>query len=77
LRTDRSWLAFLLACRNDPQSAWSGGGAAVTVLTDRPDASVPRLSSSAVKHVRLPEVDDKNPVTPEVVDLVVAQVTSR
>jgi hypothetical protein len=27
--------------------------------------------------VRLPEGDDKNPVTPEVVDLVVAQVTSR
>ncbi|GEM_PF-1005603 len=77
LMTYRSWLAFLLACRNDPRSAWSAGGAAVTVLTELPDASVPRLSPSAVKHERLPEIDGKNPVTPEVVDLVVAQVTNR
>lgn len=77
LMTYRSWLAFLLACRNDPRSAWSGGGTAVTVLTELPDAFVPRLSPGAVRHERLPELDDKNPVTPEVVDLVVAQVTGR
>ncbi len=77
LMTYRSWLAFLLACRNDPRSAWADGGAAVTVLTELPEASVPRLSPSAVRHERLPESGDKNPVTPEVVDLVVAHVTSR
>jgi hypothetical protein len=77
LMTYRSWLAFLLACRNDPRSAWADGGAAVTVLTEMPEASVPGLSPRAVKHERLPEIGDKNPVTPEIVDLVVAQVTSR
>ncbi len=77
LMTYRSWLSFLLACRNDPRSAWDGGAAAVTVLTELPEASVPRLSPSAVRHERLPEVSGNNPVTPEVVDLVVAQVTSR
>jgi len=77
LMTYRSWLSFLLACRNDPRSAWADGGAAVTVLTELPEASVPRLSPSAVKQERLPAPGDKNPVTPEVVDLVVAQVTSR
>jgi hypothetical protein len=75
LMTYRSWLAFLLACRNDPRSAWADGGAEVTVLTELPEPSVPRLSPSAVKHERLPEPGDKNPVTPEVVDLVVAQIT--
>ena len=76
LMTYRSWLAFLLACRNDPQSAWADGGADVTVLTELPEASVPRLSPGAVKHEQLPEPGDKNPVTPEVVDLVVAQITN-
>lgn len=76
LMTYRSWLAFLLACRNDPRSAWADGGGAVTVLTELPAASVPGLSPSAVKHERLPDVGAKNPVTPEIVDLVVAQVAS-
>ncbi len=77
LMTYRSWLAFLLACRNDPRSAWSGGSADVIVLTELPDASVPRLSPGAVRHERLPELDERNPVTPEVVDLLVAHVTGR
>jgi hypothetical protein len=75
LMTYRSWLAFLLACKNDPRSAWSGGLAAVTVLTEQPDAAVPGLSQSAVKHERLPEPDVNNPVAPAVIDLLLAQLT--
>ncbi len=77
LMTYRSWLAFLLACRNDPRSGWADGGAAVTVLSELPGASVPRLSPGAVRYEQLPAPGDENPVTPEVVDLVIAQVTSR
>lgn len=77
LMTYRSWLAFLLACRNDPSSAWTGGGATVTVLTELADAAFPGMGSAAVKLERLPEADEKNPVTPEVVDILIAQVTGR
>lgn len=77
LMTYRSWLGFLLACRNDPRSAWADGGAAVTVLTEFQGASVPGLSPGAVRYELLPPApDDKNPVSPAVVDLVIAQVTS-
>src|SRR6185437_47128 len=76
LMTYRSWLAFLLACRNDPRSAWADGGAAVTVLSEHPGAPVPRLSPRAVKYEQLLFAPgDQNPVTPEVIDLVIAQVT--
>jgi len=77
LMTYRSWLSFLLACRNDPRSGWADGDTAVTVLTELPEVSVPSLSPSAVRHERLPERGDKNPVTPEVIDLLIAQVTRR
>lgn len=80
LLTYRSWLAFLLACRNDSlasRSDQAGGTAAVTVLAEDPDSvTVPGLSPGEFKVSPLPALDDDNPVTPEVVELVVAQITA-
>lgn len=75
LLTYRSWLAFLLACRNDSPERRAGGTAAVTVLTEAPDhASVPGLPPGEFSVTPLPPLGDDNPVTPEVVDRVVAHL---
>jgi hypothetical protein len=77
LLTYRSWLAFLLACRNDSPPSWAGGTTAVTVLTETPEsAAVPGLSPGEFEIFPLPVTDADNPVTPEVVDLLVAQITA-
>lgn len=78
LLTYRSWLAFLLACRNDSArgTGWTAGTAAVTVLAEAPDSvTVPGLLPGEFKVSPLPPLDDDNPITPEVVELVVAQLT--
>lgn len=73
LLTYRSWLAFLLACRNDSPAS---GTAAVRVLTETPDSvSVPGLPPGEFQVSELPALDGDNPVTPEVVERVVAQLT--
>ncbi|HZR50594.1 MAG TPA: hypothetical protein VFB06_13860 [Streptosporangiaceae bacterium] len=73
LLTYRSWLAFLLACRNDSPA---NGAAEVRVLTEAPDnASVPGLPPGDFKVSALPALDGDNPVTPEVVERVVAELT--
>ena len=76
LLTYRSWLAFLLACRNDAP-AWSADTTtAVTVLTEDPDgATVPGLSPGRFEVCPLPGLDDDNPITAEVAELLVAQIT--
>ena len=76
LLTYRSWLAFLLACRNDSPDGWTGGTIAVRVLSEAPDtATVPGLPAGKFEVSQLPALDPENPVTPEVVELVVAQIT--
>lgn len=78
LLTYRSWLAFLLACRNDAQAGWPGGPIAVTVLTEAPDSvAVPGLPPGEFEVSPLPVLDEDNPITPEVVELLVAQITGR
>jgi hypothetical protein len=75
LLTYRSWLAFLLACRNDSLAGWAGGTAPVIVLTDSPDSvTVPGLSPGEFEVFPLPVTDADNPVTPEVAELLVAQI---
>jgi hypothetical protein len=75
LLTYRSWLAFLLACRNDSLAGWAGATTAVTVLTEDPDTvTVPGLSPGQFKVCPLPVLDGDNPVTPEVAELLVAQI---
>ncbi len=78
LLTYRSWLAFLLACRNDSVDGGSGGATAVTVLAEAPDSvTVPGLSAGQFDVSPLPVLDQDNPITPEVVELLVAQITRR
>jgi hypothetical protein len=75
LLTYRSWLAFLLACRNDALAGWPGGTIAVTVLTEAPDSvTVPGLPPGEFEVSPLPVLDEDNPITPEVVELLVAQL---
>ncbi len=77
LLTYRSWLAFLLACRNDSTLAQAGGAAPVTVLTDTTDGvTVPGLAPGAFRISPLPALDEDNPVTDEVAEIVVAQINS-
>jgi hypothetical protein len=77
LLTYRSWLAFLLACRNDSPAGWAGGATAVTVLTEAPDSvTVPGLPAGQFEVCPLPVLDQDNPITPEVIELLVAHITS-
>jgi hypothetical protein len=77
LMTYRSWLSFLLACRNDALPGWADGNVAVTVLAEAPgSATVPGLAPGEFEVCPLPVADEDNPVTPEVVELVVAQLSS-
>jgi len=76
LLTYRSWLAFLLACRNDSLPGRAGGTTSVSVLTEDPDSvTVPGLFPGDFEVCSLPVADQDNPVTPEVVQLLVAQIT--
>ena len=78
LLTYRSWLAFLLACRNDSQADWPRGSAAVTVLTEAPDSvTVPGLPPGEFEVSPLPALDEDNPITPEVVELLIAHITGK
>lgn len=78
LLTYRSWLAFLLACRNDSLGGWAGETTAVKVLTEAPDsATVPGLAAGQFEVCPLPVLDEDNPIAPAVVELLVAQITGR
>jgi hypothetical protein len=78
LLTYRSWLAFLLACRNDSLADWAGKTTAVKVLTEAPDSTtVPGLPTGRFEVCPLPVPDEDNPITAEVVELLVAQITGR
>jgi hypothetical protein len=76
LLTYRSWLAFLLACRNDSLAWPADETAAVTVLSEAPDGvAVPGLCPGQFEVCPLPGFDSDKPITPEVVELLVAQIT--
>jgi hypothetical protein len=75
LVTYRSWLAFVLACRNDVLADWAGETTAVKVLTDDPGSvTVPGLPAGQFEVCPLPVLDDDNPVTPAVVEILAAQL---
>lgn len=76
LLTYRAWLAFLLACRNDSLAGSTTGATAVKVLTEAPGSvTVPGLPAGQFEICPLPEVDEDNPVTQEVAEILVAQIT--
>jgi hypothetical protein len=81
LLTYRSWLAFLVACRNDSRDTRPGAATAATAataviaLSETPDAiTVPGLLPGQFKVCPLIVPDPENPVTPEVADTLVAQL---
>lgn len=75
LMTYRSWLAFLVACRNDSLTEPAAGPTAVTVLAEEPDTiTVPGLSAGQFAAHPLPPADDDNPVTPAIADLLITQI---
>jgi hypothetical protein len=78
LLTYRSWLAFLLACRNDSVAGWASETTVVTVLTEAPDSiTVPGVPPGEFEVFPLPVLDTDNPITPEVVELLVARILFR
>ncbi len=77
LLTYRSWLAFLLACRNHTVEWPPGASSAVTVLSEAPEAvNIPGLSPGQYTICPLPDVDDDNPVTAEIAELLIARITT-
>jgi len=75
LLTYRSWLAFLLACRNHSLAGGTAAATAVKVLTEADEgATIPGLAAGQFEVCPLPALDEDNPVTPEVVGLLVAQI---
>ena len=78
LLTYRSWLAFLLACRNDSLAGPADTTTAVTVLSETPDnVTVPGLSPGQFEVCPLPGLDSDQPITPEVAELLVTQIGTR
>jgi hypothetical protein len=74
----RGWLAFLVACHNDPPMAWAISATEVIVLSE-PAArrTVPGLSHDAYQHCQVPVLSQDDPITPELAESVLAQITRR
>lgn len=76
LLTYRSWLAFLLACRNDQPSRAPSAAVAVSVLTDEPDFVLPGTDPGRCRIVPTPPAEHPDAMTPELAKLVLDQVMS-
>ncbi|MET7426932.1 alpha/beta fold hydrolase [Dactylosporangium sp. NPDC005555] len=73
----RGWLAFLLACRNDPSTNRAAGRAAVTILSDSPSTlEVKGLGEDEYQMRELSTPQPAGMVTRELADLVAAYVGS-
>ncbi len=73
----RGWLAFLLACHNDPPMAWATSSAEVIVLSPATaKCTVPGLSDDAYQLRQIPVLREEDPITPELAESVLAQITS-
>jgi hypothetical protein len=71
----RAWLAFILACRNEPPVSWRAGTAKVTVLTDSPDVIVvPGLEPDAYQLSTVPVTDKHGSVPAAHVKFVLEQI---
>lgn len=72
----RTWLAFLLACRNDDRPATVPCEAiAVSVLTDEPDFVLPGTAPERCRVTPPPPAERPDAVTPELAKLVLEQVS--
>lgn len=73
----RTWLAFLLACRNDQPAVVPGDGVAVSVLSDEPGFVLPGTTAGRCRIAPLPPGLEPAAVTPELAGLVLDQIISR
>ncbi|HLJ99156.1 MAG TPA: hypothetical protein VKU39_04520 [Streptosporangiaceae bacterium] len=71
----RGWLAFLLACHNDPPIAWENAATEVIALSrSTADVNVPGLSQDAYQRYQAPVLSEEDPITPELAACVLAQL---
>lgn len=76
LVTYRSWLAFLLACRNDQPAKAPSDAVRVLALTNEPDFALPGTDSGRCRITPLPPLEQPDGVTPELARLVLDQIMS-
>lgn len=72
----RTWLAFLLACRNDQPATAPSDAVAVSVLTDEPDFVLPGTGPGRCRITPPPPAERPDDVTPDLAKLVLDQVMS-
>ncbi len=70
----RSWLAFLLACRNDQPAKAPADGVTVSALTDEPDFVLPGTGPGRCQTIPPPPGEKPDAVTPNLARLVLDQV---
>jgi hypothetical protein len=66
----RTWLAFLLACRNDQPPKMPSDGVAVSVLTDEPGFVLPGTCPGRCRITPLPATERPDAATPDLAKLV-------
>ena len=69
----RTWLAFLLACRNDLPAKAPSDGVTVSVLTDEPDFVLPGAGPGRCRITTPPPAERPDDVTPELARVVLEQ----
>lgn len=72
----RTWLAFLLACRNDQPAEAPSDAVAISVLTDQPDFILPGTGPDRCRITPLLPAERSDAVTPDLAKLVLDQVQS-
>ena len=70
----RTWLAFLLACRNDQPARPPADAVAISVLTEEPDFVVPATAPGRCRITPPPPADRPDAVTPELAKHVLYEV---
>jgi hypothetical protein len=70
----RTWLAFLLACRNDQPARAPSAAVAVSVLTDDPGFVVPGAAPGRCRITPPPPAERPDAVTPELAAAVLEQI---
>jgi hypothetical protein len=77
LASYRTWLAFLLACRNSLPAQPPSDAVAMSVLTNEPDFIVPGTAPGRCRITPPPPADQPDAVTPELVELLLDQINGR
>ena len=72
----RAWLAFLLACRDDPPIALAAGSATVTVLTSSPaDIRVPGMEPGSYRICPAPAPERPDEATADLAQFALTQIS--